>query len=333
MNGLKRSVILVMVAVTTTLCAACSSAGNTYQPTSDTSYTVAFTTFGTSPRSNTTSTVAVADDYSNGYEYISSFRPGVWLAKNVQTEEERFFIFTDDTHGKVISQQNGAELPFSCEKSEEGLAFQLGADQLAGVKAYWSDDNNAVLRWSADKAESITFLRENSNEPFRFFNNDQLSAMALNYFTASTGIHAEHTRAFINMDETISIQLFDGEGDAQSTYDWYTVDRYTGEGFNATNEVIRLTEAPTGAAAAQTTAAAQSAATQTTTTVQTTTAPQTTPVPQTTPAPQTTPVPPETTAPPAAAEPNPAPAEENASPEETPVEEVPSDAAAEEWIP
>ena len=274
MNGLTRTIPVMLVGAMALLCTACSNAPAGSVPNrTEYSYTTAYEPLFTTSAGKPTGTAAAdASVLSSAYERTGSFRTAVWLAKNRDTEAERYLVFLDETHGKVIEQQNGQETGFIYGHSEEATTFQFGAEEAKPVTLYWSDDDHAVIKWSAEQVESLTFLRENGREPLHFFTNEQLCAMALEHYAAQNGVRPAHARVFYNLDEMIAVQLYDGEGIATDTYDWYTVDRYTGVGYNTLNETVRLADNPAATAPAQT-APAQ------TTTIPATTAPPPTTVP------------------------------------------------------
>ena len=235
------------------------------------SYTTAYQTIATAATLSTNTVTAAS--YDRKLDTEGSFRSAIWIAKDRDTESERFFIFQDDTRGRIVDQQNGKETPFTCTLTGAEKSFVLGAEGAKSVKVFWTDDQHAVIRWGEEKSESLTLLRENGDEPLHFFNNEQLCAMALDYYEKATGIRPAHARTFYNLDEMIAIQLYNNDGSASDTLDWYTVDRYTAEGYNSFNETIRLTETPGQTAPAQSTdAPAQTTVSGQTTLVQTTTA-------------------------------------------------------------
>ncbi|MBR2086770.1 MAG: hypothetical protein IJ906_06490 [Oscillospiraceae bacterium] len=265
-----RSACISIAALMALLFTACSEKQTSPIPeATHYSYTTAYET--TTIASTLSTNSVAADYYDTDMNTEGSFRSAVWIAKDHNTESERFFIFQDDTHGRIVDQQNGQETPFTCTLTGAEKSFVIGAEEAKPVAVIWTDDQHAVIRWGEDKSEALTLLRENGNEPLHFFNNEQLCAMALDYFEKANGIRPEHARTFYNLDEMIAIQLYNTDGSASDTLDWYTVDRYTAEGYNTLNESIRLTETPGQTAPAQTTdAPAQTSVPEQTTAAQTT---------------------------------------------------------------
>ena len=111
MNNRIRSAFFSLAVVTPLLLTACSGTQTDNIPEDPyTAYTTAFTTYATvSPVA--TNTVSV-DSYAVGMDTEGSFRSAVWIAKDRNTESERYYVFLDDTRGKIIEQQNGQETPF-----------------------------------------------------------------------------------------------------------------------------------------------------------------------------------------------------------------------------
>ena len=70
--------------------------------------------------------------------------------------------------------------------------------------------------------------------------------MALGYYEQKNNYRPGQAGAMINYDGKIAIQLYDNNGDHNSTCDWYTVDRYTAVGTNMLGETIDLKTAPLG---------------------------------------------------------------------------------------
>ena len=283
MNSFARSALVLLAGAAALSCTACSQT-KTHDNSgrSENLYTTAYELIGSAGTGSHSTGTATLDSSIVAMDPIfpGSFRTAVWLGKDKQMLKERYFLFLDDTHGKMIDQQNGQETAFTYSVSEGKATLQVGAqDGLSGT-AIWTDENNVILRWSDNQTEFLSFLNENSKEPLHNFTNEQLCTMAQEHYSAQYGNRPPHVRAFYNVDDMISLQLFDGDGAASDTFIWYTVDRFTGEGYNSLNEPISLTNAQAGTAPAQTTTA-----------VTETTVPETT-VPETTAAPEPTTLPP-----------------------------------------
>ncbi len=231
--------IVPFVLVGAFLCSGCGKriAEEPVTPTFSYEYETRYTVPATAPKSQT---VQVEPNYKDS-EMNFSFRSAVWLAKNLQTEEERYFCFFDDTNGKIVSQQDGQETPFTFEQGEQGTVFHLsGTNETLPVKIRWCGQDTVVFLWNDEFSENVTFYRENGSEPLNVFTNDQLCAMSQDDYAARNGIRPEKARVFYNLDEMIAVQLFATDGTATDTYDWYTVDRVTGEGYSTTRLKIAL---------------------------------------------------------------------------------------------
>ena len=143
-------------------------------------------------------------------------------------------------------------LGFTCELNGTQSVFHFGSvEDNTTAELMWTSEDSLAVKWQDGKAELFTFLRENSAEGIEFYSNEQLCAMALDYYEAQSGYRPSMAAAMINLDETIAIQLYDLVGDHISTCDWYTVDRYTAVGYNVTEAPVDLKN-PTPVEAAST---------------------------------------------------------------------------------
>lgn len=181
------------------------------------------------------------------------FRSGVWVAKNVSADTERYFMFYDDNNGKYLEQQNGMGMGFTCELTPTEGIFHFGSpDDATRATFTWIDANTLVINWDDGRVEETTFLRDNGAEELRFYSNEQLCAMALDDYQTRNNYRPSMANAVINLDETIAVHLYDVVDDRIETSDWYIIDRYTGEGVNQMNEVVKLSEPSTTTAPGET---------------------------------------------------------------------------------
>lgn len=270
MKHMTKAIAAALAGITALLCTACSSGGSTPSVPDNAAYYETDTDFGDSQYETIVAvdTAAVSEMTVNSeanaaevaHETVSdrsqdySFRSAVWLAKDTADDSERYFRFFDDANGIMLEQETGTGVGFTCELTPEKGTFHFGApDTSTTVEFIWLDENTVALNWSDGKQEVLTFLRENGAEELTFFSNEQLSAMALAYCEGHTGYRPSMVSTIINMDETISIQLYDLVDDHTSTTDWYTVDRYTGTGFDILSQPVDLTKPlPDGAVPAET---------------------------------------------------------------------------------
>ena len=145
----------------------------------------------------------------------------------------------------MLSQQNGAGSAFTCELTATDGVFRFGETaQESRVTISWTTDTSAVVTWADGKSEVFNFLRDNGAQELQFYSNEQLCTLALDHYEQTQHTRPAMAAALINVDETIAIQLYDVDGDQINTYDWYTVDRYTGTGYNGMNQKISLAGAP-----------------------------------------------------------------------------------------
>ena len=172
---------------------------------------------------------------------VFGFRSAVWLCRDVTSETERYLIFYDDNNGKIVDQETGNAIGFTCELGLTDGVFHLGgADNQSPVTISWTTQDSLVLTWNDGKKEIVSFLREDGSKDLQFLSNQQLCALCLNDYEQKTGSRPAHAEAMTNQNMTVSVYLYNEEGGQKNTCDWYTIDRYTGTGYNLTNEKITL---------------------------------------------------------------------------------------------
>lgn len=255
MKHTTRAITAVLACLTALLCTACSTEPSASVPDpaletttvpGDSEYETIVavdTAEVTEMAVNSEANAAEIDNHADVEAAQYSFRSAVWLAKDPETDTERYFRFYDDHNGVVLDQETGMGLGFTCELTVDGGTFHFGApDTSDPVKFIWSDENTLSMIWDNGKREGLVFLRDNGAEEYPFYSNEQLTTMALDYYEALTGYRPSMAAAIINLDEMIAIQLYDVVGDHISTSDWYTVDRYTAVGTNVTGDPIDLTQ-------------------------------------------------------------------------------------------
>lgn len=172
---------------------------------------------------------------------LYGFRSAVWLAKDAAADTERYFMFYDDHTGKYLDQETGLGQEFTCElDAAQGQFYFGGTDTGKTCTFVWIDEDMVSIKWDDGKIESLTYLRDQGTEELHFYSNEELCTMALDHYEEKTGYRPSMAGAVINLDEMIAIQLYDLVDDHISTSDWYTVDRYTAEGYNDLSEPIAL---------------------------------------------------------------------------------------------
>ena len=257
MKTMARRLALLLAGVTALLCCACSKQPEdgfhfNIEETSESGETDSLPDeeFETIVPLDDNEADKIADSYSddlvpdndlvaNASEY--SFRSAVWLAKDISSDTERYFLFYDDHNGKVVDQQTGMGVGFTCELTDtEGVFHFGGPDDQSKASIYWTDANELAVKWADGKSELFTFLRDNGAVDLQFYSSDQLCALALDYYQAKNNYRPAMADALINLDETIAIHLYDVQDDHISTCDWYTVDRYTAQGYNVLEEPVAL---------------------------------------------------------------------------------------------
>lgn len=116
-------------------------------------------------------------------------------------------------------------------------------------------DNNSVFALSDVSEDSFTlttddgqtdtlvYICEGDDNTFRFYTDEELQQIALNYYQALTGYAPQYSGVKSNNDGTATIQLFDQVDDHNSTSAWYTIDRVTLKGTDdMLNEEVDMSE-------------------------------------------------------------------------------------------
>lgn len=157
------------------------------------------------------------------------FQPGTWLVESAETAAYYFFD-ADGISGRTASLENGMGVGFTYTADEENVFFSMGSADTV-EKAEWSaaDDTHATLIWADGREASMTFVCAEGSDAFQFFSNEELCAMAIAYYTETTGEAAPEAAADLG-GQTVTIQLYNNLGDHNSTCAWYQVSRQTGKG-------------------------------------------------------------------------------------------------------
>ena len=148
------------------------------------------------------------------------FKPGVWRG------EDSYFFFHEDNSGQLLSFENGMGVGFQVEQpADDGtVTFHMGA----------ADDG---------QTDTLVYVGEGDDNTFRFYTDEELQQIALNYYQAQTGYAPQYSGIKSNNDGTATIQLFDQVDDHNSTSAWYTIDRVTLKGTeDMLNEEVDMSE-------------------------------------------------------------------------------------------
>ena len=175
----------------------------------------------------------------------ATFKSGTWLAYG-GGEYTYYFFDTDGISGRTVRQSDGTGLGFTYEAQGNDVTFHMGsADSFGPETLQITDREHITLQWKGGIAEELTYVSDDTSETFSFYSDQALCELALQYAKA----HADSKEALtklsaacaVNSDGTVSIQVYENLNDHNSTYAWYTVNRYSAEGTNdTTGETVYL---------------------------------------------------------------------------------------------
>ena len=166
---------------------------------------------------------------------------GVWLALTDAGYSNYYHFDPETRSGSYVSLEYGLGMPFTYHGSEEELTFCLEGheeDMIAAVEH--QDEVNFTLVWSDSLPEKLSFVGEGTLEDYPFYSNAQLSEMALSHYAVHSGLSQEELEGMMgatmtNVDNTVTVQLYQNLGDHNSTAAWYVVDRFTATGTDLTS--------------------------------------------------------------------------------------------------
>ena len=167
------------------------------------------------------------------------FTPGTWLSDAGQY----YFFDEDGVSGRTASLENGTGVGFSYTVDGTQATFAMGAADNSSVCIVTIDGDAATLEWGDGTTEHLTYVSNQGSDDFQFYSNQELSDMAVAYYSEhnSSQDNSNLTAAAqTNDDGSVSIQVYENLGDHNSTAAWYTVDRTTGTGTDASGGEINL---------------------------------------------------------------------------------------------
>lgn len=124
----------------------------------------------------------------------------------------------------------GIGFTYSVEGSQ--AVFYMGsADTPAKGVLERTDAGQVTIRWEDGREELLIFLSAEGSDSFRFYSNDALCDLAVNFYSHTAGENETISAAAVtNEDGSVTIQVYENLGDHNSTCAWYNVDRYTAKG-------------------------------------------------------------------------------------------------------
>ena len=166
---------------------------------------------------------------------------GVWLAMTDVGYSNYYHFAPESRSGSYVSLEYGLGMPFTYEGSEDALSFAMeGHEEDMTAAVEHQDEENFSLIWADSLPEKLTFVGEGTLEDYPFYSNVQLSDMALEHYAVHSGLSEEELEgmmgaAMTNVDNTVTVQLYQNLGDHNSTAAWYIVDRFTATGTDLTS--------------------------------------------------------------------------------------------------
>ena len=166
---------------------------------------------------------------------------GVWLAATDVGYTNYYHFDTESRSGSYVSLEYGLGMPFTYTGSEEELHFAMEGheeDMTAAVEHL--DESSFTLHWTDSLPEKLTFVGEGTLEDYPFYSNVRLSEMALEHYAVHSGVPEEELEgmmgaAMTNVDNTVTVQLYQNFEGHNSTAAWYVVDRFTATGTDLTS--------------------------------------------------------------------------------------------------
>jgi len=204
------------------------------------------------------------------------FRSGIWLAKNDVGYTAYYQFWDDQPYAMSCELDYGVIQGFVYDGTGNDLVFTLGSfsghgglhhdvlghfpyESLPSVNSSFParveviSEDEFILHWEHTLPETLTFVQEweATLEDFPFHCNAELGQLALDYYSVNSGVPFEEIvgmqlGVMTNVDNTVTIQLYENLGDHNSTAAWYVVDRFTATGIDLTSgeEVNLLPQEP-----------------------------------------------------------------------------------------
>jgi len=171
-----------------------------------------------------------------------NFMTGIWLARTTDGME-RYFVFTDGTSGHYLEQETGMGMGFTYEmQNDETAIFHFGdTESVDQALISWVSLSNAYVKWESGEIETFKVINGNPSAELKFYSNQELSEMALNYYEAKNGFRPTGALVMVDASENIFIQLYDESDGYRSSLDTYSIDRYTGIGKDLLYQEVDLT--------------------------------------------------------------------------------------------
>lgn len=161
------------------------------------------------------------------------FKTGTWRGFSQADSKEQYYFFSDDG-GQVFGVEAHAGLPFAYDYENGRAVFHMGsADDNSPCTVEVAGDGSAMtLKWDNGTTETLTYVSSKGVDDYIYMFNDDIEKLAIAYYKQQSGSKSENLTAGVqgNGDGTVTVQVYENQGDHNSTAAWYTVDRETGKG-------------------------------------------------------------------------------------------------------
>ena len=170
---------------------------------------------------------------------------GVWAADDGE-KRVGYYIFYDGENGRFEDAHLGMSVPFAVKIKKDKVLFALGAADFsdpASVKN--TGDGTRELTWlNENRVENLSLLGELEPDSFRYYSQNDLSEMAMDFYESRNGKRPDSADVFLTPDGMATILLYGKRGYVVAGY---SVDSITGKGtVNGTEEEIVLAADQTG---------------------------------------------------------------------------------------
>jgi len=166
---------------------------------------------------------------------------GVWLAVTDAGYSNYYYFQPESRSGSYVSLEYGLGMPFTYDGSEEELVFRMeGHEENLTAAVEHVDGENFTLVWADSLPEKLSFVGEGTLEDYPFYSNAELGDLAIAHYAVHSGTPEEELEGMTNgtmtnVDNTVTIQLYQNLEDHNSTAAWYVVDRFTATGTDLTS--------------------------------------------------------------------------------------------------
>lgn len=157
-----------------------------------------------------------------------ALKAGIWSVID-EDEPIGFYVMKENGEGgESVTYQTGTGEEFTYALYENEAEFHYGDD--LGTRKYTVesyDGNKLVLKDNHDDITELTFVKEGTAADISFRTNEEVGALANEYYKAVSGSKVPGVSTVTNPDGTVTVRLFKSTSEGAVTYGKYTVDRET----------------------------------------------------------------------------------------------------------